>query len=129
MKHITELIKETVGRNLVSIVLFGSTARGDFDKHSDYDVLVIVKKYSEKQCKDQWHTIKKSGFKELGVPVDAIFMEESGLKDITNPFTLDVLSDGKVIFGKNVLDINVFEKYTIKPIMRGDTRVGWRIPA
>lgn len=129
MKHIIELIKETVGQNLVSIVLFGSTARGDLGKHSDFDVLVIVKKYSEKQCKDQWYRIKKDGFKELGIPVDAIFMEESGLKDITNPFTLDVLSDGKVIFGKNVLDINVFEKYTIKPIMRGDTRVGWRIPA
>ncbi|MDF1533874.1 MAG: nucleotidyltransferase domain-containing protein [Methanosarcinaceae archaeon] len=128
MKDIIELIKETVGRNLVSIVLFGSTARGDFDEHSDYDVLVIVKKYSEKQCKDQWHTIKKNGFKELGIPVDAIFMEEGGLNDITNPFALDVLSDGKVIFGENVLDSNVFEKYTIKPIMRGDIRVGWRIP-
>jgi len=43
---IKEVIKKVLAQNsftLHSIILFGSRARGDSDKESDYDILIIVK--------------------------------------------------------------------------------------
>ena len=38
------LVKKKLGNELVLMKLFGSKARGDFDKDSDIDVLIVVKK-------------------------------------------------------------------------------------
>ncbi len=36
-------LKKSLGKQLVSIVLFGSKARGDFDKESDTDIFILIK--------------------------------------------------------------------------------------
>lgn len=38
----TEALKEQWGESLVSVVLFGSTARGEATPHSDVDLLVVA---------------------------------------------------------------------------------------
>jgi hypothetical protein len=38
-------LKATLGEDLVLIKLIGSKVRGDFDKDSDIDILIIVKDY------------------------------------------------------------------------------------
>jgi len=42
IKKYCELLHDKYGAGLRAIVLFGSCARGDWDKHSDVDILVVV---------------------------------------------------------------------------------------
>ena len=39
-------IKTELGKNLISVNLFGSKVCGDFDRDSDIDILIIVKEYN-----------------------------------------------------------------------------------
>lgn len=134
MHHHTQtligIIKNTINPNdLISIILFGSSTRGNFEKESDIDVLIVVKEYNEPVCKEYWRQIKKNGYQMIGIPIDPIFAEEKALKDFTSSFYLDVIADGIVIYGKDVLDRTVFKQYNISPIITGGVRIGWRIPA
>ena len=127
IRTLIEIIKQTVDQEIVSVILFGSAATGHFKKGSDIDILIIVKEYNESVCKEYWKHIKKSSYRAIGIPVDPIFAEEKALDDITSSFYLDVIADGKVIYGKDVLDRNIFKRHNISPITTGGVRIGWRI--
>ncbi len=43
LEIIKQIIQEIVGENLSRIILFGSRARGDYNKDSDYDLMVEIK--------------------------------------------------------------------------------------
>lgn len=47
----TSNLRKKLGPQLISTILFGSRARGDFKHASDYDFLVIVKKKNSHQKK------------------------------------------------------------------------------
>ena len=47
LSHFIEKLKGTLGDRLVAAVLFGSSARGDWDESSDLDLLIIVERYVE----------------------------------------------------------------------------------
>ncbi len=42
LKIIVDRCKKKIGEDLVSIILFGSLARGDFDGRSDIDLLIVM---------------------------------------------------------------------------------------
>jgi len=126
---IVEIIKNTTKDDLVSIILFGSFVRGEFDEKSDYDVLIVIRGYEDERCKKYWKKIKELVYEEFERPIDAIFVEESAFKDLTNLFNLDILADGEVIYGKDVLDKDVFKRYGIQPIIKEGVRIGWQVPA
>ena len=42
-RQFAQLVRKKLRNNLKKIILFGSHARGDYTKDSDYDFLVIVK--------------------------------------------------------------------------------------
>ena len=43
--EIKKMVKSVIPKNdIESVILFGSMARGDFNKNSDYDLLLILKK-------------------------------------------------------------------------------------
>ena len=44
---IVEIIKNSVGADLVSIIIFGSFVRGEFTEKSDYDVLIVISDYED----------------------------------------------------------------------------------
>ncbi|MFV9646633.1 MAG: nucleotidyltransferase domain-containing protein [Desulfobacterales bacterium] len=127
IRTLLEIIKQTVDQEIVSVILFGSAATGHFKKGSDIDILIIVKEYNEPVCKEYWKHIKKSSYRAIGILVDPIFAEEKALDDITSSFYLDVIADGKVIYGMDVLDRNLFKRHNISPITTGGVRIGWRI--
>ncbi|NOQ29276.1 MAG: hypothetical protein GQ566_04130 [Methanosarcinales archaeon] len=129
IQTLIEIIKTTVKQNIISIILFGSAAKGHLKKESDIDLLIIVKEYNETVCKEYWKQIKKKGYQMLGIPIDPIFAEETALKDFTSPFYLDIIADGKMIYGKDVLDKTTFERYNIAPITTDGVRIGWRVSA
>ncbi|PXF60474.1 MAG: hypothetical protein C4B59_09380 [Candidatus Methanogaster sp.] len=129
IQTLIEIIKTTVKQDIISIILFGSAATGHLKKESDIDILTIVKEYNEPVCKEYWKRIKKSSYRAIGIPVDLIFAEEEALDNITSSFYLDVIADGKVIYGKDVLDRNIFKRHNISPITTGGVRIGWRISA
>ncbi|MHC1599642.1 MAG: nucleotidyltransferase domain-containing protein [Candidatus Methanospirareceae archaeon] len=129
IQTLLEIIKHTVDQEIVSVVLFGSAATGHLKKESDIDILIIVKEYNEPECREYWKQIKKEGYQMFGIPIDSIFAEETALDDITSSFYLDVIADGKVIYGKDVLDRNIFKRHNILPITTGGVRIGWRISA
>ena len=129
ISEIVEIIKNTVKDDLVSIILFGSFIRAESDEKSDYDMLIVIRSYEDERCKRYWKRIKELVYEEFGRSIDVIFVEESALKDLTNPFNLDILADGKVIYGKEVLDRGIFKRYDIRPILKEGVRIGWRVPA
>jgi|GEM_PF-1372392 len=47
LNHYIEKLKDTLGDRLVAAVLFGSSAREDWDESSDLDLLIIVARYVE----------------------------------------------------------------------------------
>lgn len=52
------------------------------------------------------------------------------IKDtVKDDFNLDILADGKVVYGKEVLDRDIFKRYGIQPILKEGVRIGWKVPA
>lgn len=49
LERIGERIRECFGDNLVSLVVFGSVAKGTFSPESDIDLLVILEDYKHKR--------------------------------------------------------------------------------
>ena len=47
LNEFIEKLRDKLGTHLVSVVLFGSSAREDWDESSDFDLLIIVEEYDE----------------------------------------------------------------------------------
>lgn len=56
IRRYCELLKELLGDRLLSVMLFGSIARGDWDKDSDIDILVVAEGWEDKPA---WVRIKE----------------------------------------------------------------------
>lgn len=81
MNNITvyDMIKQTVQSSLPDsrIVLFGSRARGIYDRHSDYDLLVITKTTFDQQEKIYWsNQLTRAIVKAIQAPVDLLLNSE-----------------------------------------------------
>ena len=78
-KEVLTIIKNKVHAYLpdARIILFGSQARGDSDKNSDYDLLVVT---PQKLAKTAWLTnsasIHKDLINALHAPFDLLFYSE-----------------------------------------------------
>jgi len=51
LKEFKELLNKKYPKDIVSIKLFGSKARGDFHKESDVDVMVVLKNENKSKSK------------------------------------------------------------------------------
>ncbi|MEM1545305.1 MAG: nucleotidyltransferase domain-containing protein [Candidatus Methanomethylicia archaeon] len=96
-KFVNSILKKEGGR-ILSIVLFGSMAKGTYTKHSDYDLLIVVS-HEELSFKDRLY--KYSKFSNGWVEAFIYSKEEVELmfKDF-NPLILDSLKDGLVIYDR-----------------------------
>ncbi len=118
--YIKEVIEEFVrslqssfGKNLVSIVLFGSIARGDFSENSDIDILVIAKNFPKKFSKriDLFIPIvEKARKKSPNYPFIQVYpltMNEA-LKN--RPIYLDLITDAIILYDEENFMMNILNK-------------------
>jgi len=95
LKSFVEAVLKRRDNRVVSIILFGSMAKGNYTNHSDYDVLIVVSK-EELSFKDRLYKYStlSNGWVEPFVYTSE--EAESMLEDY-NPLMLDALKDGIVI--------------------------------
>jgi len=97
LAEIKQRLNETLGDNVERIILFGSRARGDAHKDSDYDVLLLVKKYT-KELEDQIDDIAYEMLDHYGKLVN-IFDSELAVyeKSKIDPLFLNIRREGVVL--------------------------------
>lgn len=67
IKSFVKELKEKLGNDIIAIILFGSKVRGDFEKDSDIDIFILVKKKGD--IKDKISDIAAEYFFEYNVPL------------------------------------------------------------
>lgn len=113
-KLLSEL-KNKLNDNLTSVILYGSVARGDFNKNSDIDLLIICKNLPkerlrrqelfssiEKNIEDEYEKLYKKEINSLIIP---ILKTEEEAKSIS-PLYLDMVEDAIILYDRN----DFFEK-------------------
>ena len=109
-------LRESLGDELISFVVYGSVARGDFRKDSDIDILIICKELPESRFKRQelfirvedtldLEELRKEGFYPDFSPVMKTMDEAKFL----TPLYLDMVGDAVILydagdFFKKILD-------------------------
>ncbi|HEY5462256.1 MAG TPA: nucleotidyltransferase domain-containing protein [Hanamia sp.] len=64
------------------VLLFGSRARGEFNKDSDYDLLIITQETFTPRIKMDWESkIRKSLVNALNMPFDIIIQSEKEVSE------------------------------------------------
>lgn len=104
-------LRGTHGKNLVSVILYGSAASGDFiPKRSDYNTLVALRRITPQDLRDANPTIRE--WHKLGHPVP-VYFTVSELQNAADVFPIEFLhmeSARKVLYGSDVLaDMQITE--------------------
>ena len=98
IKAFSKQIGKLYGEKLIEIRLYGSRARGDHEKDSDVDLLVILKDFS-----DFWEEFKKISeyastiSLEFDIVISAIPICESEWKARNTPLILNARREGMAI--------------------------------
>jgi len=71
IKKIILKVADGYGVEIDRIILFGSRARGDFEEHSDWDLLVVVKGHMNvKRKRELWYEI----YRRINLPLDLLIV-------------------------------------------------------
>ena len=97
-------LRATHGKNLASVILYGSAAAGDFvPQKSDYNLLIALHKITPKDLRAAHASMRE--WSKLGHPVPAYFTV-SELKDAADVFPIEfsqMEAVRKVLYGTDVL--------------------------
>ena len=110
---IVEALKRRFGEDLVSVVLFGPFARGDFHERSDIDLLILCKKVPKSRMErlKKFEKVEDKITKlaeKLGIENLEINPIITTLKKIEgNPILLDLMRSSKILYDKDAR----FSKY------------------
>ncbi len=101
---LVEDLRETHGGNLVSVILYGSAAAGDFvTKHSDYNLLIALNEITPKDLRKSHACMRE--WQKMGHPVP-VYFTVSELKEAADVFPIEfhfMERARKVLFGTDVL--------------------------
>lgn len=93
----TDNLRREFGDKLRKIILFGSRARGDHTKDSDYDFILIFDAVT-KELKERLHEIKADMLLKYDMVITAIpYTNEDVEKRRFQPFLLNVEKEGAVL--------------------------------
>ncbi len=116
------LLEEQLGENLVSLVLFGSTARGDFREDSDIDLLVVC----EDLPSDRWQrwdpilAVEERFRKELSspdglsLPYLSIILKDRREAAYHSPLYLDLVEDARVLLDRGGFFEGILQEIRIR---------------
>jgi len=91
---LTQAITSTEG--IVAVILFGSRARGDYDEHSDYDLLVVFQD-DETMWQNRRELYKNIG--NLGPFTQVLTRSVTELTEKTEPtFLQNILQQGTILY-------------------------------
>ena len=99
--EIKERIKKSFGDKVRKIILYGSYARGDYDKDSDVDILVIVDDSNLHHYRETRNELVSSLLNEYDLLFSIRINEESTFteyKDII-PYYKNVVKEGIPLYG------------------------------
>ena len=96
-KEFAELAHAHFGDRVGRIVLYGSTARGDWSQESDIDVLVTLDEVSDSD--GEWLVSRafSLGVMGSGIVLQPVFMTEARFTEMRNRelrFAMDIISEG-----------------------------------
>ena len=97
-------LRATHGKNLVSVILYGSAATGDFvPAQSDYNILIALHRITPKDLRNAHGSIRE--WHKLGHPVP-VYFTVSELENAADVFPIEfhqMEAARKVLFGQDVL--------------------------
>lgn len=96
LERFVKLIRNTLGKALIKVEIFGSKVRGDYTESSDIDILIIVKERSL-EVMDRIGDIAAELTIEYNIPISPVVFSEYEYKvntDILSPFILSVDAEG-----------------------------------
>lgn len=93
-----EAYKAYLGDKLTSIVLFGSRARGDCTKFSDFDILIIAKSLPERHLARMGYI--RAPLLNFEEKVSVIAKTPEEFDSCFPPLYLDMAIDGKILIDK-----------------------------
>jgi predicted nucleotidyltransferase len=95
--------------DIVSIVLFGSMARGTERLGSDLDLLIVVPaKESVKALEPRVECLRALLFKRFSIPLSPYVQTLSELRDKHHhklPLIREILKDGRTVFGQDIKEL------------------------
>jgi hypothetical protein len=105
LNQLTEKLKEAFGQDLVSVILYGSAAAGDFhQRYSDLNILCILRQVSPAELEASEPVLR--WWREKGNPAPLLLSEEE-TRNSTDCFAAefhDILECRRVLFGADVIE-------------------------
>ncbi len=106
-------LRATHGKNLASVILYGSAAAGDFiPRQSDYNILIALKKIRPEDLRNAHASVRE--WHKMGHPVP-VYFTVSELQNAADVFPIEFHQmeiARKVLYGTDVLaDLNISDKF------------------
>ena len=106
-------LRSTHGKNLVSAILYGSAAAGDFvSKKSDYNILIALERIGPEDLRKAHASVRE--WTRLGNPTP-VYFTVSELQNAADVFPIEFHQMSvarKLLFGKDVLaELNISDKF------------------
>ncbi len=128
LSELVEALKRKYGGRLVSVVVFGSVARGESGKNSDVDVIVVIESLPKSKLRRQEEFIsveeiieKKMG-EDVLVKLSPIIKTPEEVRKIP-PILLDVVEDGIILYDRDNFFGEIVEKLRRELNKLGSRRV------
>ena len=99
LNRLRDLLLERFPGKITRIQLFGSKARGDADKFSDIDVLVIIRG-GDWKFRDRVRAVSYEVFCETAVDISLVVMEDKKFRHLVDwqaPFIKNIQREGVLI--------------------------------
>lgn len=116
VRRLTELLTARFGEKLVSVVIFGSVARGEAKMSSDMDVLLVCEEFEKSMGRTDklvdiilqlWDEEKKPPGEQTWIQFHPLRPEEA---EKNRPIYLDMIEDGVIILDRNGFMENVLKR-------------------